>query len=240
MSKILGVIGGMGPAATASFIDDVVKLTQAETDQEHIQMFVAHATNVPDRTGYILGKSTENPGPVMAEAGKKLENAGCCAICITCMTAHCFYKYIQDAVNIPVINALEEIAAFLKKHGYKKAGLMATDGTFNAGVFPGTLEKNGIEVVRPGEEGQKKVMHVIYDNVKAGKEVEMDLFNDAANELREKGAEIIILGCTELSVINSKYDIGAGFLDSLEVLSYAAINKCGGTVRPEWEAKYIR
>ena len=90
--KTLGILGGMGPAATAYFMDLLVRMTQADTDQEHLDILVCHAPSIPDRTGYILDHRKENPLPAMVDYGNKLCTIGAEAIAIPCVTAHYFYN----------------------------------------------------------------------------------------------------------------------------------------------------
>jgi len=225
--KTLGVIGGLGPMATAYFMQLVIEMTDAVTDQEHIPMIIYNCPQIPDRTGYLLGKSKENPGPQIIACGRKIAEAGAELIAIPCITAHALYPEIEKEMNIPVLHIIRETAAYLKKEGIQRVGLEATDGTVQTGVFQRELERQGIEVVLPSKEKQEMVMHIIYNNVKAGRRVDMERFQQVEEELHEKGAEIIILGCTELSMISRDEKIGHGYLDAMEVLARAAVLQCG-------------
>lgn len=225
--KTLGVIGGLGPMATAYFMQLIIDMTDASTDQEHIPMIIYNCPQIPDRTNYLLGKSKENPGPQIIECGRKIENAGAELIAIPCITAHALFPEIEKELNIPVLHIIKETAAYLKSEGIKKIGLEATDGTVQTGVFQRELEQQGIEVILPSAEKQEMVMHIIYNNVKAGRRVDMDRFGQIEAELHEKGAEVIVLGCTELSMISRDEKIGHGYLDAMEVLARAAVLKSG-------------
>ena len=112
---------------------------------------------------------------------------------------------------------------------------MATDGSIRSGLFQRELQKHGIEPIIPGEQAQKCVMSVIYDDVKANKPAEMDKFRFASDELRSKGAQAIILGCTELSLVKRDCDIGAGYLDAMEVLAQTCVLRCGGKLKEEYQ-----
>lgn len=232
--KTLGVLGGLGPMATAYFLQLVIQMNEAETDQEHIEVILHSKPQIPDRTGYILGRSKDNPMPQMAEVGKKLAAQGAQVIAIPCITAHYFQKQLEEEVGIPILNAIEETALYLEKAGVTKAGIMATDGTVESKLFQKTLEKHHIECVLPNKENQSKVMHLIYENVKAGKEVEMPLFEEISKGLSADGAQVILLACTELSLIKRDYPLSAGFLDVMEVLARKAVLSCG-TLKKEYE-----
>ena len=225
--KRLGVIGGLGPMATAFFMQMVIEMTEAETDQEHIEMLIHNCPSIPDRTSYILGKSKENPGTPMAAIGRKLADNGADVIAIPCITANYFYRQLSQEIPVPIINIIEETTRYLVEQSIHTVGLMATDGTVQSGLFQQSLQQAGIRVIVPEAEGQQDVMHLIYQNVKATKPAEMQRFGRVSHELREKGAEVIILGCTELSMIRRDEPIGPGYLDAMQVLAKCSVEVCG-------------
>lgn len=113
--KTLGIIGGVGPLATMFIGEMIVRRTAAETDQEHVNMLITNNTTIPDRTAFILGKSEENPVPVIVSDAKKLEAIGAEILAIPCNTAHSFYEEIAQETTLPVINMIEETAKYAKK-----------------------------------------------------------------------------------------------------------------------------
>lgn len=225
--KKLGVIGGLGPMATAFFMQMVIEMTEAKTDQEHIEMLIHNCPAIPDRTSYILGKSEVSPKPQIVKVGQQLAAYGVDVIAIPCVTANYFYEDLQKEIDAPIIDIIGETVKYLVDAGVKCAGIMATDGTIQCGIFQRALEAAGIMVVTPNETGQQHVMHLIYQNVKATKPAEMERFTAVSEELRQKGAEVIILGCTELSMIRRDEVIGAGYLDAMQVLAKASVEQCG-------------
>ena len=112
---------------------------------------------------------------------------------------------------------------------------MATDGCIAGGVFQQTLEGMGLQLVLPDEIHQKNVMHLVYGNIKAGQKPDMDRFVAVSDHLRQQGAQAIILGCTELSLIKRDYPIGPGYIDAMEALAQKAIVSCGGKLKKEYE-----
>lgn len=233
--NILGVIGGLGPLATAHFMERVVEMTDAKKEQDHVDMIVYNFPSIPDRTGYILGSNLKSPLPGLLNAARALERQGVGCIAIPCVTAHYFYLELQSAVSVPVLNALSETAALLKAAGVSRAGIMATDGTIRARLLTRTLESAGICPVLPSEERQADVMHLIYENVKAEREVELDRFQAVRQELEKRGSEVIILGCTELSVIRREYPLEGRFLDVLDVLAQTSVLRCGKKIRLDYK-----
>ena len=233
--EILGVIGGLGPIATAHFMELVINMTRAENDQENVEMIIYNFPSIPDRTDYILGKSDQSPLPEMLRIGQVLSSQGVSLIAIPCVTAHYFYREIAQGIDAPVVNGIAETIALLNAKGVKKVGIMATDGTISTGLLSRELEMAGIEAVIPSEERQRDVMHLIYKNVKAGKRAEMERFRRVQQELTAGGAQVILLGCTELSLIKRDEQIGPGFLDIMEVLAQQSVLRCGKILREEYE-----
>jgi aspartate racemase len=234
--KMLGVIGGLGPMATAYFMELVTDMTDAATDQEHLQMLIHSAPSIPDRTRYILDNTSENPLPEMLRIGKNLAQQGAERIAIPCVTAHYFFEELETGIPVPVINGVRETALHLKNHGITKAGIMATDGTVESRVFHRELEKQGIEAIVPSADRQADVMRLIFDDIKAGKPADMTKFAGIAKQLQENGAEAIILGCTELSLIKRSHAIGPGFLDAMEILAQQAIMQCGKPLKEAYRS----
>lgn len=232
--KVLGVIGGLGPMATAYFMELVISMTNAARDQDHLQMIVYNYPTIPDRTAYILKKNPNSPVPEMTRIAKLLEQqqAGC--IAIPCVTAHYFWKEVNDSVDITVLNAPKATGEHLRANGIRKVGIMATDGTIATGLLQNVLEKAGMEVLLPDEESQQGVMDLIYRDIKANRPPDMDLFRTISSKLHSDGAEVIVLACTELSLIKRDYSIGAGFIDALQVLAQQAVLACGGELKEEY------
>lgn len=239
-SKILGVIGGLGPIATAHFMELVINMTDADTDQQHLPMMVYNMPFIPDRTAYILDNTKENPLPQILRIGKTLQTQGVTCIAVPCVTAHYFMDELENGVTVPLINGVRETVAHLKENGIQKVGIMATDGTIQSGIFHRELEKQGLTPIAPGTGAQADVMHLIFNNVKAGKPVEMARFLSAAEDLRAQGAQAIILGCTELSLIKRDQNIGPGFIDAMEVLARQSVLACDKPLKKEYDCLITR
>ena len=233
--KILGVIGGLGPIATAHFMELVINMTDVQTDQEHLPVIVYNMPFIPDRTAYILDNTKENPLPMMLTIGKALQEQGADCIAVPCVTAHYFMDTLEAGVSVPLINGVRETVAHLKENGIQKVGIMATDGTIQSGIFHKELEKQGLQPIAPLAAAQADVMHLIFNNVKAGKPAEMDRFLSATEDLRAQGAQAIVLGCTELSLIKRDEKIGAGFIDAMEVLARQSVLACNKPLKKEYD-----
>ena len=225
--KKLGVIGGLGPMATAYFLQLLVQMTEARTDQEHIEVLLHSKPQIPDRTRFILGQSREDPLPQMVEIGRELAGQGAELIAVPCVTAHYFQKKLEDSIGIPVVDTIRETALSLKAAGVTKAGILATDGTIESGLFQRAFAGEGISAMLPDRAGQQAVMQIIYQNVKAGPPVDSAAFWRVAEGLFGQGAQAVLLACTELSLVKRDFGLGEGFLDVMEVLARKAVLICG-------------
>ena len=237
-TKILGVLGGLGPMATAYYLELMIKMTDASTDQEHLQSIVMNFPTVPDRTAYILGRSEESPLEPMIALGRQLKAMGASVIATPCITAHYFHQPLQDGIGLPMLHGIQCVARQLSERGITRVGLMATDGTVQSGIFQRQVEEQGMELVLPDEAGQAAVMTLIYDQVKAGKEPDMALFETVREQLRQMGAQVIVLGCTELSLLKKTTTLGDGILDALEVLAQESVLACGKKIKPEYQTLF--
>ncbi|MBE6582359.1 MAG: amino acid racemase [Ruminococcaceae bacterium] len=235
-TKTLGILGGVGPLASVRFSEMMINMTDAKTDQEHIPLLMFNDNTIPDRTSFILGRSNIDPVPKMISGIKKLVDFGSNYIVITCNTAHYFYDQLQASTSVPIVNMIEEAvtAAILKKPGVKKIGVLATDGTVESGVYAKVIEERGLTCVVPSKNSQSVVMDIIYNQVKAGKDVDVHSFLKIIDELRHFGCDVIILGCTELSVINSDNNLtlhSGDIVDAMEALAQKCITLCGKKVK---------
>lgn len=227
-NKTVGVIGGLGPMATVYFYDMIVRLTDAKSDQEHIDMVITNRATTPDRTNYIIGKSPNSPVDVLIKEAKKLEQYGTDFLVITCNTAHYFYGKIAGSVNIPVLNIIEETVKYAKQKGHKKLGILATTGNIQTKLYQNMCEKYDIDYLVLDNEKQQYIMDIIYKDIKSGKSANMDKFNIVIQHLKENNCDGAILGCTELSILKNDNDLDNEFyIDSLEVLARKTINSCG-------------
>jgi aspartate racemase len=225
--KIIGILGGMGPEATIDLFYKIIKFTPAEKDQDHLRIIIDNNPKIPDRTAAILGKG-EDPLPALQETARNLEKAGADFIIIPCNTAHYYISQIQESVNIPILNMIEETAKETQQIIYqiKKVGLLASIGTYKTEIYHQQFKKFNIEVIYPEEKDKEEVMKAIYA-VKAG-----DLSNEVkgnilkiAQKLIDKGAEVIITGCTEIPLILKERDVSVPLIDPTQILAKIAVQK---------------
>ena len=224
--KKLGVLGGLGPMATVYFLQLLTQMSDAKTDQEHMEIILYSKPSIPDRTKYIIGESEINPVEDMVAVGKKLNEMGADILAVPCITAHFFHKELEERIGLPVIHAIEETILYLEKENVSGVGILATDGTIESGLFQNALEQHKMRAFIPKADNQKKLMEIIYHEIKAGAAINMPLFLQVAEELFDQGAEVVLLACTELSLIKRDYDLPAGYLDVMEILARKAVQCC--------------
>lgn len=233
MAKTIGILGGMGPLATADLFRKIVTLTEAGCDNDHIRVYIDSNSAIADRTAAILngGKS---PLPEMESAMHHLEACGADCIIMPCNTAHYFLPALQEQTKTPFISMLAATAkTCAATYPGKTAAILATKGTLATGLYNRALEAEGVSYLIPDEAQKDVLMHLIYDVVKASKPLEPELENWAALllQLRQAGADYFILGCTELPIVADSLPVVGPFIDPTAELAKAAIRFCGYAVK---------
>lgn len=232
-SRVIGVLGGMGPGATVELFNRVVKLTDANKDSEHVNMIIFNDTTIPDRTEFILGNGA-NPLPKLQENINKLTQNGVKAIAIPCMTAHAFLEDLQRYSPVEIINAINLINIYKKENNikYDRLGLLATTGSIKSGVYEKYLES---EIVIPDKMHQELLMDIIYgkSGIKAGYEGSeiINQLNKVVNSLKQNGAEAVIAGCTELGMVMTNDNTNLPVIDPITLLANEIIEIAGLNVK---------
>lgn len=228
--KLLGVIGGMGPLATQLFYKMIIEKTEANCDQDHLNMIILNHASMPDRTQAILNENTEDLFDKLLKDAKILENLGADYISIPCNTSHYFVEKMQEQIKIPIINMIKETVGKIKGDNVK-VGILATDGTIKTQLYQKECKDNGIIPIVPSIESQKLVMKIIYEGIKDGGNIDFDDFLTIDKELKEKGCQFAILACTELSCFKKEYNVGDFYIDSMEVLANVSLLLCDKKIR---------
>jgi aspartate racemase len=223
--KTLGILGGMGPAATADFLAKLTAQTPAKFDQEHIRSVVCCFSDIPDRTDAILARGP-SPVPAMLRSLALLEQCGVANIAIPCNTAHYWFEAMQRNTIVPIIHIVDAVREALIDQGAlgRPVGLLATTATIRAGVYANRLASHGIDCLCPLDDDQAMVMDAIRQ-IKAGannRKLESGL-HVVMQRLRRRGAGSIVLGCTELPLVYPKD--APGVLDSTAALARECIRQ---------------
>ncbi len=223
--KTIGILGGMGPEATADLFYRIIRATPVKRDQDHLHVIIDSNSKIPDRTPAILGTGP-SPLPLLVETGKRLEKAGADLLIMPCNTAHYFHAQIQAQLGIPLLHMIKLSAKYISKKypEVRKAGLLASDGTLTSRLYHDNYAAKGIEIIPPSESSQKDVMDAIYKYIKTGdlKKGE-ELLRRVSLELIEAGADSVICGCTEVSIVLHDGDLSVPVVDPLQVLAEEAV-----------------
>lgn len=226
---VLGILGGLGPAASCYFYQMITDHTQAARDQDHIDLVLSSRATTPDRTEFILGKCRTDPFAIMERDAQMLVRYGATVIAIPCNTAHYFFDRLADALPVPVLHMPRLTVQQAIAGGCTKLGIMATTGTVITGAYQKMCAEQGLACAVPDEADQEALMQIIYGQIKQGKRADMAVFDRIAGHLKAQGCDMAVLGCTELSLIKRDEKLGRFYLDSSEVLAKRSIEACGKT-----------
>lgn len=230
--KIIGILGGMGPEATADLFHRIIRATPAKKDQDHPRTIIYSNSKVPDRTPAVLGVGP-SPLPEMVKAAKALETAGADFLIMPCNTAHYFIGELRESVGIPVLHMIELTAQRVVNElpHVKRAGLIATDGTVRSGIYHESFEEQRVTVMTPPEDLQMMSMKAIYEHIKTGDlERGREIVLNLAAHLVNGGAQAVICGCTEVSLVLKEGDIAVPVVDPLQVLAETAVGVALGKI----------
>jgi aspartate racemase len=221
LRKTVGILGGMGPEATVEFMRRLIASVPAEDDRDHLHMLVDNNPKVPSRIAALIEKAGENPAPVLAKMAKGLETAGADFLAMPCNTAHAYLPEIRAAIAIPVLDmialSVEEIARLTPQP--RAIGLLASPAARRLRHFEVPLTARSIEIVLATEEEDVALLSIIR-SVKAGRsgQKEQAAFNNVAQTLAGRGAEVFIVACSEFSLLSQPQVDGRTVVDTLDVL----------------------
>lgn len=196
--RLVGVLGGMGPAATVDFYGKLVEETPATCDQGHVPVVIWGDPRVPDRSLSLVGDG-EDPTPYLRRGIEGLKRAGCQVLAVPCNTAHAFVPRLADEAGLELASIIEVTADALAADGVRAAGVLATTGTLRAGLYAEALRRRGVAVIEPGEPDQPRVMAAIgaVKSGAAGPAHRLGL-EEVSRSLVDRGAERIVAACTEI------------------------------------------
>ncbi|MCI1636081.1 aspartate/glutamate racemase family protein [Bifidobacterium sp.] len=239
MRNFFAILGGMGTLATESYVRLVDKATHAHQDQEFLDYVVFNNASVPDRTQFILGQSTEDPFPFIADDVKKATAIGASFITLPCNTAHHFFDRLQALTPVPIMHMPKEaVAELIKRYpveSHPRVGFMGTEGSLNSGIYREGVEAAGYTFEEPGETLQKEISYLIYHDVKDTGVLERERYEAVLNAmLTQHHCDVVILGCTELSVFNEAFPMpDLPIIDAQEILALNTVSRAKVLRNPE-------
>lgn len=235
MKKTIGILGGMGPMATADLFQKITALTDAAGDREHIRIYIDSNAAIPDRTAAILDGG-EDPVPAMTDSLRKLEGCGADSIIMPCNTAHYFLPRLEPLTKLPFLSMITSAARACRTcFPGKTVGILATRGTLSAELYQKALAEERVPFLVPNDGERAALMEVIYQGVKAGAPPSRyrEDFRFVIEGITSRGAECLLLACTELPLAARSLGLELPCVDPTEELAKAAIRFCGYSVRGE-------
>ena len=232
MKKTIGILGGMGPEATAYMFNLLIKKTEVKKDQDHIRVIILSDPGVPPRTEAVLGEGP-SPVPYLAKGVKTLKSAGADFIIMPCVTAHYFIPEVKELVDFKLVSLVEESVKWAKLNvgGLKKAGILASTGTLKSRLFHDAFGRAGIVLIAPAGKVQAEYMEAIFGGkgIKAGytEGRPREMILSCARKLIEQGAEAVIAGCTEVPLVLRDEDIPVPLIEPMRITAEAGIEAAG-------------
>ncbi len=224
--KTIGILGGMGPIASANLYYKIIQICQkkyrAEQDSDFPPMII---NNLPltgfDETGFVDSAAVEQQ---LVRGVQTLERADADFIIIACNTVHHFYDAMQSAVHIPILHLVDEVITKIIANGYTKVGLLTSESTNTLQIYEKKLLAQGIDVVSASHEQQEQINQVIL-HVMTGKNGpdDVETLCSLIDDMRKRGAQSIVLGCTEIPLAIQQKDINFPLLDSTDIIAEAAL-----------------
>lgn len=228
------VLGGMGTLATESYVRLLNQASQAHSDQDFLDYVVFNDASVPDRTAFILGRSHDDPFPVIADDVAKASAMGASFIVLTCNTAHRFFDRLQALASVPLLHMPREAVTRLSDRypvvSHPRLGFLGTEGSLACGVYQREVERVGYRFVAPDGDLQRRVDALIYEDVKgdgvADRGRYFGVLDAMVNPEGDYRCDALMLGCTELSVLNEAFPLPQmPLVDAQQVLVDATVER---------------
>jgi len=223
--KRLGILGGMGPAASAEFITRLIQQTPASCDQEHIPFVLWNEPRTPDRST-SMRDGNDYPLPYLKEGILSLKSVGCDYIVIPCNSAHYWYDELNK-LGMPILHIVDSVVDELKSLDIlnQTIGVLGTQGTIEYGIYQQHLIKHGWKCITPDTSEMDYFVQPAIDFIKAGKIIEAhQLLIKVIDSLISRGAKAVVLGCTELPLaVRELEQDGIPLVNSIDSLVKRAI-----------------
>ena len=196
----IGVVGGVGPAATILYYRLLIE--QARTLTPDPLEIVIDSLDLEEITRMFRDRAIDRMGDRLAKSLVTLEAAGCDSIAIACNSMHMAFQQAATAVKVPVISIVDAVLEAATRGGYRAVGLLATTFVMRSGLYRDPLEARGVRCVEPSEPDQEWIMAAILDDLQRATvpDATVERFTGIVTDLARQGAEAVILGCTDLPV----------------------------------------
>ena len=234
--KIVGIIGGMGPEATVDLMQRVIKATPASDDADHLRMLVDNNPKIPSRIKAIIEGTGASPVPCLQEMARGLAAWGADFLAMPCNTAHYYHPDIQAAVAIPVLDmiAITVRKVLAQPPAPARVGLLASTAVIDLGLYDKPFARRNVTLVTPTEAAQARIMAAIktIKTSRYGREV-VDAIQAGADDLLARGAEALLVACTEISIVGGQIQSDAPVYDASQILAEAIVREASRGMPPE-------
>lgn len=225
-TKCMGIIGGLGPAATIAFMSMVLARTPIERTGRHLHLIVDSDPGVPDINSAVLGRG-QSPLEALQAMARRLETAGADFLVMACNAAHFYEDGIRQSVAIPFLSMIDATCAHIARDfpRARQAGLVATDGGIACGIYQRGLRAQGLDSLVPSPAQTESVMAAVA-RIRLGDHgpLAREPLIERINDLADAGAECVIAGCTEIPLVLAKGDVSVPLIDPAEVLAQVAVD----------------
>jgi aspartate racemase len=222
--KILGILGGMGPAATAYFYQQIIQETKVQSDQEHVHVIIDSNCKIPDRSAAIKNGDLLPLLESLRTSAQRLITAGVDLIAIPCNTAHFVYDELQEFCEIEILHIVRETRQEIRRLGYKNPGLLATQGTIQSQLYQ--LVFGDQALIFPDSDQVEQIHAGVLDIKRGEPRRALPTFQRALSKFQERGADCVILACTEIPLAINQEISSLTVLDTSRVLARAAVARC--------------
>ena len=241
-SSTIGIVGGVGPYAGLDLNRKIFDQTKAKNDQDHLRVIlISSSMDIPDRTEYLLGHISSNPANRILNILLKLSEMDVDVAGIPCNTAHApeiFNVFVRglraSGSSMQIVHMIREVGNFMKEYhsNLHTIGVLATNGTVNSDVYGKILHPLGFKVIYPDEEVQSRNVHQSIYNKSFGIKsksnpvtiIAQQKIGNAIQNLAQKDADCIVLGCTELPLaVKENKVLSRPVLDPTLILARALI-----------------
>ncbi len=220
--RVTGILGGMGPEATILLQQRVLSTVQAADDADHLPLLIDMNPQVPSRIAHLIEGNGSDPGPVLADMARGLEQSGATALAMPCNTAHHYAAQIEDAVSIPFLNMVDLSVDQAVQHlpSGSQVGILASPALRKVGIFDAPLNRAGFTAIWPEDEDRMlgTIRHI---KSEGPTNVALSTLSDAANALSGRGAALLFVACSEFSLLTRDLPKSVPIIDTVDILAGA-------------------
>lgn len=221
--RTVGILGGKGPEATRLLFQLIIERTPVEKEEDHLRILIDNNPRIPKPALGITGEGPD-PRPALVETGRNLERAGADFIIIACNSAHYYIDEIRNAVDIPLLSIISETVSHVRAASQRNIGLLASTGLIRSRIYQREFERAGITALCPGAEEQEALMEGILRFKNTGEKKNLETAVDhITRRLISRGAEGLVVACTDIPVVFRGRRLSVPCFDTLEVLATAAV-----------------